>query len=167
MNTKRKSVADKKIIIIVSKASNLGRLRKTTLKEFIKKYRTGIYATASIPADVLEKELKLGATEILWIDVTGGGTSKRHINMSPKSLTSLSIAITQALDTGKFNFFVLDSISPLLLYNDAVTVERFISYIINKLRHLELPGAILVGEGEDTLKVVHEIEASCDETVTQ
>jgi hypothetical protein len=163
----RTQPGSKNVTLLVSKSGDISKLRKTALKSIISKYRAGVYASMSIPASTLEKQLRLGP-DVLWIDGTGEeSASKRHISISPKSLTALSIAITQALDTGRFKFFVLDSISPLLLNNEPVTVERFIIYIINKLRHLGLPVVILVGDGESTLKVVRIIEASCDKIISR
>jgi len=53
---------------------------------------------------------------------------------SPSSLTELSIAINKVLETGKFEGFLLDSLSTLLIYNKSEVVCKFVHGLINKMK---------------------------------
>ena len=44
------------------------------------------------------------------------------------------IAITTAMNTGKFDFVFFDSLSTLLIYTDLKSAERFTQFMVSKIR---------------------------------
>ena len=83
-----------------------------------------------------------------------------------ESLTSLSIAITTAIDRGSFNFIVLDSLNTLLVYNTRNTVQKFIYYLVGKIRAFGVEGIIIAVEGEEVKGLKPELAQLCDKCVT-
>ena len=80
----------------------------------------------------------IDAGKILFVDCISkqAGISVQAPNcictQGQKSLTELSIVLADALSTAKNPTVILDSATSLLVYNEIDTVERFLTYIINK-----------------------------------
>ena len=71
----------------------------------------------------------------------------------PESLTDLSIAITVATNTGKYGFLLIDSLSTLLIYNDAHNTQKFAHYLISKMSSYGMTLAILTLDEDNSIKV--------------
>ncbi len=83
---------------------------------------------------------------------------------SPKSLTALSIAIHESVKhlQGEKTLF-LDSLSTLLIYNDANTIGRFSNFLVNKMRSYGVQTIILSLESDVGKDVIKQIESFVDE----
>src|SRR3989338_9409974 len=106
----------------------------------------GVYVTLSKPYKTVEKTLADNGVDtrlIIFIDAvteTVGGELKKSENClfigSPEKLSDISVAMDQAVRSlpsdKKFVFF--DSLSILLMYNNAETVARFIHFLSGKMR---------------------------------
>lgn len=111
-----------------------------------------IYVSLNKEYAVFSRKLrnsKIQDTNIYVID----GVSK-HVNQNlkinncmfltnPHSLIELSLAITAAIEKGKFNFVFFDSLDTLFLYDTLNTIQQFGHYIISKIRNNELGCAII------------------------
>ncbi len=62
---------------------------------------------------------------------------------SPQSLTELSIVLSNLLKQ-KYGFILFDSLSSLLIYNNLETVERFIHYLIGKMKYFQIKGVFIL-----------------------
>lgn len=84
---------------------------------------------------------------------------------SPQALTELSLAISTATNTGRFEFLFLDSVNTILIYNDLKTTEKFTHYVITKLRETNVGGIIFSLEEESANKLIPIITQFCDECI--
>lgn len=83
---------------------------------------------------------------------------------SPQSLTSISIAINETMKhiSGTKTLF-LDSLSTLLIYNDAVTIGRFSNFLINKLSMYDVNIIVLSLESDIDKDIIRKIQSFVDE----
>jgi hypothetical protein len=83
---------------------------------------------------------------------------------SPQNLTSISIAISEAVKglEGKKVLF-LDSLSVMLIYNDANTLGKFSSFLLNKMRVSDVDAVVLALGSDMDSKLIKQIEAIVDE----
>ncbi|MBU0460862.1 MAG: hypothetical protein KJ771_08725, partial [Nanoarchaeota archaeon] len=79
-----------------------------------------------------------------------------------KSLTALSMAMTQASKQKEMKFMFFDSVTTLLIYNKLDSAERFIHYFINKVRNLEILMIIMSVEEDKTKKILPLLTQFCD-----
>lgn len=139
--------------------------------------KKGIYVTLNKPYYGISEDFKkrgIDPSGIWFIDGTsktseGGKTAAgkgncTHIR-SPESLTELSLAITNASNTGKFHFLFFDSITTLLVYNNVATTEKFMHYIINKLRSLGMGLVLISLNDENSQKLLPVLSQFCDDCV--
>ncbi len=90
-----------------------------------------------------------------------------------KNLTDFMMAIDQAIGAiqtlqnppGINKFLVIDSPSTLLLYNDAVSVSRFLHHITMRLRESKVKGIFLVLERESDKNLVDQLCLFSDKAV--
>ena len=125
-----------------------------------RKGRYGVYLTVNKPYATLVGQFgkaKIRTDGMFFIDAVTkmvGGVSKPSENFltidSPQFLTEMSIAISQAmaaLPDGE-KYFVLDSVSSLLIYNNAGTVARFLHFLTGKLREWGARGVLFAVDTE-------------------
>jgi len=124
----------------------------TELIKYLTPCMKGVYVTTNKPfialRDMLEKE-GVDIKNLVFIDcisraITNSLIELREVSLcndepsncffikTPENLTDISIGIIEAIDDADFLFF--DSISTLLLYNDAKNVTRFAHFLIGKMR---------------------------------
>ncbi len=147
---------------------------------FILKYLTktlklkGIHVTLNASYKSLSNDLKSNGTNtenLFFID----GISKTQEKVSntkncifiqsPRGLTELSLAITDTINTGDYDFLFFDSISTLLIHNELRTAEKFSHYLINKLKHLDLRGIIISLDEEDSKRLLPILSQVCDKCI--
>jgi hypothetical protein len=68
---------------------------------------------------------------------------------TPSALTNLSITISKNLSN--FDYFVFDSISTLMIYNNASSVEKFISSLVNKIREEDVKSLFFALQGDKAI----------------
>jgi hypothetical protein len=71
----------------------------------------------------------------------------RYIN-NPSNLTDMGIAVTEALKdhSGKKVCILYDSVSTMLIYLSSANISKFIHFVTNKLRLMDLSGIFLAVE---------------------
>lgn len=134
---------------------------------------SGVYVTLNKPFAVIKKELqknKVNTGMIIFIDAvteTGGKAKKTKDCLfigNPENLSDISIAMDQAVRAlpgeGKFVFF--DSLSTLLVYNNANTVVKFIRFLATKMREWKVKGIIISLQRESDNELIDLLTQVCD-----
>lgn len=129
-----------------------------------------LYVTLSrscndIPKDFEEENIK----NVFFIDGSGslpaGQKENCTILKSNKSLTELSIAISREINKRQIDAFFIDSISTLLIYNNAETAEMFFHYMASRIRNMnKLLIANAINE-EKSKKTIPIIAQFCDKVI--
>ena len=73
------------------------------------------------------------------------------------ALTELSIAIDKTLSTGKFDGFLFDSLSTLLIYNKSAVVGKFVHSLINKIKAAKVTAIFTALEGDTKSDLLKEL----------
>jgi KaiC/GvpD/RAD55 family RecA-like ATPase len=141
------------------------------------KGRSGVYVTINKPyvtmKAILEKE-KINTKLIIFIDaitkLTKGSTKKDENCLyldNPQSLTDISVAITEALNSIKAEnkFIFLDSLSTLLIYNHAGTIAKFVHFLTGRMRTWGIDGIIISLESESDKALIAKLSQFCDVTI--
>lgn len=81
---------------------------------------------------------------------------------SSSALTELIIAIDKVLGTGKFDGFLFDSISTLLIYNASGTVSRFVHSLVNKIKSSKTTAIFTSLEGDTKSSLLKEVGMYAD-----
>ena len=112
--------------------------------------------------------LKINPAGFFCVDCTGEKTGAANsISVkSPESLTELSIAITEVLLSGKFDFLVFDSPFTLLTYNKEPVVIRFVQFVCNKLRALGVGGIIIIPATSSSKELINNVAQAADRRVS-
>jgi KaiC/GvpD/RAD55 family RecA-like ATPase len=133
-----------------------------------------IYVTTNKPYSVLESTLKakkVAMDKFFFIDCISEHLHEKTLDLkncvfieSPQSLTSISIAISEAVKgiSGKKILF-LDSLSIMLIYNDANTLGKFSGFLLNKMRAEGVDAVVLALGSDADSKLIKQIESIVDE----
>ncbi len=154
--------------------TNIEILRHLTQKENI----PGIYVTINKPYNVMVTILKTNKIDtdmIIFIDAITKLGSEKELKKtenclfieSPKDLSDIGIAMSQAIDSikSKEKFIFLDSLSTLLIYNHAGTVAKFMHFLTSKMRTWKVRGIIISLEKESDKDIIAELSQFCDITL--
>ncbi len=166
-------MVNKTILYILNPENYFGKVIDIFKNEL--KGKDVVYATTNKPCGhitTLFKEAGI-ANKIFFIDcisrsVMGSRTEEEPENCifidSPQNITAISIAITKSVEnlSGEKNLFV-DSLSTMLMYNDANMIGRFSNFFINKMRIAGVDTIILALESDIDKDIIKKIEAFVDE----
>lgn len=130
-----------------------------------------VYVTVNRPANTISELLLregINASRLFIIDCSPGHKQERLPNCvyldSSQDLTELGIAISAAVGRiANQKTLIIDSISMLLLYNDADIVGRFMNFVINKMRLLGVDVDVLTLKSDATRNVIATVAAIVDE----
>lgn len=164
---------DKTICIAISNTEKYDITIEIFLSALLKIQKLkGVYVSLNKEYEVMEKRLKsmgIDTSQLYFINginktAENTANATHHIFLSSfQSLTEISLAITNVINSGEFDFLFLDSLSTLLIYNDSKTIEMFCHYLINKLRHHQLSGIVLcLKEDKEGQKLIPIIAQFCD-----
>src|SRR3989338_139263 len=133
----------------------------------------GIYVTLGKPYDVLMRQFYaegIDVSKLFFIDAVSKKEEKPNnaifVN-GPSSLTELSISISQVIQMApkENTFLFFDSISTLLLYNNADIIIKFIHFLTAKLSEWKLAGIFIsLDIGEDK-RVIIQISQFCGKMI--
>ncbi|MBS3145669.1 hypothetical protein J4414_02605 [Candidatus Woesearchaeota archaeon] len=173
----KKKLGDKKnyvaLVEVNSKnyeKTNMGLIKYFTEEENI----PGVYVTLNKPFDHVKKRLSdngVDTTVIIFIDavtkLANGSVEKTEDCLfigSPEKMSDISIAMDQAVNAlpGKEKFIFFDSLSILLLYNQPITVARFIHFLSNKIRLWGVKGIIISLRKKKDKELINELLQFCD-----
>jgi KaiC/GvpD/RAD55 family RecA-like ATPase len=159
---------DKSVYLLAMSPEHYVYVREYLPKMLPKNDRPCLYVSLNQPLAYLAHYLDtLGADKSGFriIDACPAKLSKSPAS-GALSLTKLSMDITHAADEGKYRFLIFDSLTTLLVYSDQNTAERFMHYLINKLRLLGTGGIILVVNDDASKKVTPTLAQFCDEVLS-
>ncbi len=102
----------------------------------------GVYLTSIQSHDKIIEDLKkdnIDSTSLFFLDMIGrdsGSEQNVFILRDPSDLTELSVIITEIMENDCIGFLVLDTISGLENYTDAVNVKKFLQSLITYIKKL-------------------------------
>jgi len=115
-----------------------------SLAKAVPKKSCGVYASMIRPGDDIARELKSRHVNLEnWfvIDASGNAKSNGVISIpSPEAVTELSIVIGQSLQSfdHQKTTLILEGLNTLVTSNGLSVVQRFVQFLIGKLRSWEV-----------------------------
>lgn len=159
------------IVSIISSPENYNDVVKIALSLLTKSKSNGVYVSLNKGAGMLSQDLikdKIDVSRLYFIDASGSKcVTKDNVFcvQGPKALTEISLAAMASIDTGKFDFLFLDSLSTLLIYNDLKTTEKFAHFVMNKLKGFSMISLIIALNEEDSKQLVSVVSQLSDKVV--
>ena len=149
----------KQIFLILASSANIRQRNIELIKEISADGYHTIVVTVNYPYNILAKlygENGIDIKTVSFIDtVTRNsiGTAENipgvvHFVNNPGNLTDLGIAVTEILkdQSGKKVCILYDSVSTMLIYLSSQNISKFIHFVTNKLRLMDLSGVFLAVE---------------------
>lgn len=162
------------ITLVISSADTYNNTNKDITKKLTGKKVPGIYVALNKPYFSLKKQFQendINTDLIIFIDGSTASIKEKETGVifinSPNNLTDLSIAITEAANKipSEKKFVIIDSISTLIVYNELGTVSRFVHFLMNKIRSLNLTGVIISLEGELETQLESKLKSFADDVI--
>jgi hypothetical protein len=157
----------KQIFLILATPATIRQRNIELIKEITSEGYHTIIVTINFPYNILSKlyaENGVDLKTVSFIDaVTRNsiGTAEnipgvvRFVN-NPANLTDLGIAVTEVLkeNAGKKVCILYDSVSTMLIYLSSQNISKFIHFVTNKIRLMDISGVFLaVEKGLDPMLV--------------
>ncbi len=107
---------------------------------------------------------------VFIVDATGSESPKSKpknclfTDSGVRSLTELSIFITRAISSSECEFLFFDSLSTLTVFHSMEITEKFIHYLVSKLKQLDIGGVLFGIDDEKTDKIFPVMSQFCDAT---
>lgn len=150
---------EKYSVLLLAKQDKYDLLLMNVVKHFCKKKMGGIIVTLNKPGEDLISLLTEHKVPCTGLFIVDGISKKREHELAqdsriayidtPQDLTDMEanvIDFIQKLPPGK-KFFILDSLSTLMIYNAEKTVERFVHRIGERLRSSGFQSVFLIMDG--------------------
>lgn len=160
-----------KIFLISLDSKDYREGQKKLLEFSTKNFEKTCYVTVNDPYESIIDSLGTGkSSNIFFIDcVTSTVKSvkpKEDVTFvsSPHALTEISISIKNVLK-GRINFLIFDSVSTLLIYENPLTVLKFIHKLILTLRSLKLSVAFIILKKDIGNEVVKDLNMMTDKVL--
>ena len=164
------------VVLMVANRKKYPLLAEQLIKYFVGKNAEGIFITTNKSAvDLVEglRKEKVGLGKVSLIDTvskrSGEGEADAHNIIyieSPENLTELDSAVNDCIEKvqGKNRFFVLDSMSTLLIYNTERTVEKFVHSLSGKARAQQFKTVFTLASEtrQETLNILSQF---CDKVI--
>jgi hypothetical protein len=163
----REDLDKKQIFLILASPATIRQRNIDLIKEITSNGFHTVIVTINFPYNILTKlyaENGVDLTTVSFIDaVTRNsiGTAEnipgvvRFVN-NPANLTDLGIAVTEVLkeQSGKKVCILYDSVSTMLIYMSSQNISKFIHFVTNKIRLMDISGVFLaVEKGLDPMLV--------------
>lgn len=179
LRKKLKSLKPHYIVLFITDPKEYHETNKMILKLLVNHERmSGIYITVNKPFSTLYQELKndgINVDNIFFIDCitkTAGGkpniTENCLFMTSPRNLTELAIALTQAINSMRGSgdrFLFLDSLSTLLIYNTSDTIAQFSHFLVTRIRLCGLKGIFISVKRDVDEKLLATLSEFVDEVI--
>ncbi|HLC77117.1 MAG TPA: hypothetical protein VJH04_02840 [archaeon] len=164
--------SDERILLVDVKPSKYSNVTKDIFSIMSKSGGYWIYVTINKPFSALRDSFirkKIDMEGIFFIDMASSSGAKKDANClylgDPHDLTSVSIAIDQAIGSMKGEkFIVFDSVNTLLNYNNESMVIRFMHSTTAKIR-AENVRAVILSVGSMDEKISSQLAQFCDKSV--
>lgn len=171
----KKSIKKGKIIVLVIPNEEYTKKILDIAKHFSTTHKATCYVSLNKLFNSLNtslKEAKIKQDRFLFIDAitkSANPNAKAADNClfvsSSSALTEMSISIGKCLGTGKFDGFLFDSLSTLLIYNKGETVCKFVHDLINKIKKSGTTAVFTALEGDTKSALLKDISMFVDEIV--
>ena len=162
------------VALAVVDANKYQQTNTKIIAELTKQNIPGVYVTLNRPYENVKemlKKQKIDLDKVIFIDgvtkTAGGEITKRADCLyigGPKSLSDISIAMDQAImgipKKDKFLFF--DSLSTLLIFNDASIVLKFVHFLAGKMRIWKVRGIIISLRRTKDKELIELLKENCD-----
>ncbi|MGD0080505.1 MAG: hypothetical protein ABSB80_07665 [Methanoregula sp.] len=149
----------KHLFLVLSSPANIRQRNIEIIREISSLGYHTVVVTTNFPYSILSKlyaESGVDLSTVSFIDAVTrhsiGNAENipglvRYIN-NPANLTDLGIAVTGALkeNSGKKVCILYDSISTMLIYISSANISKFIHFVTNKLRLMDISGVFLAAE---------------------
>jgi hypothetical protein len=154
-----KDLEKKQIFLILVSAANMRQRNIELIKEISSLGYHMVVITTNFPYSVLTKlysDSGIGPQTVSFIDtVTRNSIGSaeniprvvRYVN-NPTNLTDMGIAVTEVLkeNAGEKVCILYDSVSTMLIYHSSLNISKFIHFVTNKLRLMDISGVFLAAE---------------------
>ena len=155
----REDLEKKQIFLILAAPANIRERNIELIKEISANGYHTIIVTINYPYNILSKLYAENGVDIATVSFVDAVTRNsmgsaenipgvvRFIN-NPANLTDLGIAVTEVLKdhSGKKVCILYDSVSTMLIYLSSQNISKFIHFVTNKLRLMDLSGIFLAVE---------------------
>jgi len=115
------------------------------------------------------KDSGVDISMVYFIGLNGKGHASKLKNLSPVrppfSLTKIGIELSKILESGQYEFLMLDSVSALTVYNPPALVKKFMHYLVSRLRTVDVGGGILMLQGDESESIKSYLSSLCDKTI--
>lgn len=173
MELKRLLKSHERILLVDVKPSKYSDVTRDIFSIMSKSGGYWIYVTINKPFSAIRDSFirkKIDISGIFFIDMASSSGAKKDANClylgDPHDLTSVSIAIDQAIGSMKGEkFIVFDSVNTLLNYNNESVVIRFMHSMTAKMR-AEGARAVILSVGSVNEKVSAQLTQFCDKCVS-
>ncbi|MDO8873537.1 MAG: hypothetical protein Q7V05_12545 [Methanoregula sp.] len=149
----------KQIFLILATPANIRQRNIELIKEISSNGYHTIIVTINFPYNILSKHYTENGVDLKTVSFIDAVTRNsignaenipgvvRFVN-NPANLTDLGIAVTEVLkeNSGKKVCILYDSVSTMLIYLSSQNISKFIHFITNKLRLMDLSGVFLAVE---------------------
>ena len=149
----------KQIFLILATPANIRQRNIELIKEISSQGYHTIIVTINFPYNILSKLYSENGVDIKTVSFIDAVTRNsigsaenipgvvRFIN-NPANLTDLGIAVSEVLkeNSGKKVCILYDSVSTMLIYLSSQNISKFIHFVTNKLRLMDLSGVFLAVE---------------------
>jgi hypothetical protein len=165
--------ANKNIVLMLK-----GGIYKSSIMEINKQLsdtmKKIVYIAISNPSDALIAAFKkegIDTDKYYFIDCIskkGGGINLRDnckYMAGPTAMTKISICVSKLLEKKKTELIFLDSISSMLIYNDELSVIKFLHNIMNKVRLSDAKAVYIILESDLEKKLMKDVELFADKIV--
>ena len=162
------------IVLIEANSEDISGVVIDILKAIIGKKNEGVIVSASRPfinlVSIL-KEKDIDIKKLSFIDCVTQPTGEKTERpctfvQTSANLTEISIALEESSKNFKGDgFFLIDSISSMLIYNDRLTLTRFFHSLFVRMRTKKISGAILMMREDNNIEVRAEIGQLCDKII--
>ena len=174
LNEIEKQLKEKDIVMVILPKVKYSEKIIDVLKIVAEHNKSICYVSANKPEKTLVNLFDVNNIDLkkfLIIDcVTGSVAKKEEKDMatvfisSPRNLTGLSIAVTEALDLGIGNVFV-DALSTFMVYEKGLVVIRFAHSLISKIRASSSKGVFIVLKDDVSSVLLDDLSMFVDEVV--
>jgi hypothetical protein len=157
----------KKIFLILATPANIRQRNIELIKEISADGYHTIIVTINFPYNILSKLYEENGVDLKTVSFIDAVTRNsignaenipgvvRFVN-NPANLTDLGIAVTEVLkeNAGKKVCILYDSVSTMLIYLSSQNISKFIHFVTNKIRLMDISGVFLaVEKGLDPMLV--------------
>jgi len=147
------------LFLVLADASSLNKMHYEIVSDLVERGFTTVVCTSNQPSSILKKRYlkkSIDISNVYFIDTITSYALGRmpddaercHFVSTPGNLTDLGIAINETLRDIKSDqvCLVFDSISTTLIYVSSANISRFLHFLSNKLRIMDIHGMFMAVE---------------------